>query len=525
MSRYPLADLFSSTFPFSDRLTRSLLRWVVGGLLVVLAGGMIVACDVFQSEEKSQPPSVEIVSPEPGASFSEAEEIHLEANVTDPDGDSVEVALAWRSSLDGQFAQGHEATASSLSPGTHDIWAVAHDIQGVADSVSVSISIDALPYSIEPAFPNLQFGRPTNMLPSPDGERFYLSEQNGVIRVFPSDTTASDAQVFVDLSDRVLLQNENSAEGLLGFALDPDFDQNGYFYVFYTAAGPYGGTSFNRAKGEGIRTILSRFEASGPTSAPRSSEKVLLEVDQPYRYHNGGQLAFGPDGRREELLYISLGDGGSAGDPDDRAQNTTNLYGTLLRIDPDGSTDDLPYGIPPDNPFVGEADRSEIFAYGLRNVWRFSFSPDGRIWGGDVGQGTWEEVDIIEKGKNYGWDQREGTHCYEPASGCQTEGLVDPIWDYDRSKGRSVTGGFVYHGSRLPGLQGTYIYGDYVSMRVWSLSFSGSSATENRLIAQNQALREGPGGLVSFVEGNDGHLYLLALDGRVHHLTPRDEGS
>lgn len=476
---------------------------------------MIAACDVIPSEDSNQAPSVKITSPADGATFSETETIQFTAEASDPDGDMIEGAIAWRSSIDGPFGEGRDVSASSLSPGTHDIWATVHDEQGHADSMSISLSIDGLPFGVEPAFPNLQFDRPTNMVPSPDGERFYVSEQKGVIRVFASDSTTSEAPVFVDLTDRVLLQDPSSAEGLLGFALDPDFEQNGYFYVFYTAAGPNGGRSFNRIKGAGIRTILSRFEATGPTRAVRSSEKVLLDVDQPYRWHNGGQLAFGPDG----LLYISLGDGGSSGDPDDRAQNTANLYGTILRIDPDGSTDDLPYGIPPGNPFVGEAGRSEIFAYGLRNVWRFSFSPDGRIWGGDVGQGQWEEIDIIEKGGNYGWDHREGTHCFEPASGCRTDDLIDPIWDYDRAKGRSVVGGYVYRGSRLPGLRGTYVYGDYATKRVWSLSFSGSSATDNRLIARHSTL------IASFAEGNDGHLYVLAFDGRIYHLTARDEAS
>lgn len=521
MLRRPLADHWSLGHPFSGWRLEPFKRGIVAGLLLVLAGGAFVACDIFSSEEVNEPPSVQIISPDEGASYSETEEVQFEAEATDPDGSITEGSLVWRSSIDGQFGQGPTA-AVTLSAGTHDIWAVARDKEGTADSVSISISIDALPYGMEPAFPSLQFDRPTNMVPSPDGDRFYLSEQNGVIRVFPAEASVSEAPVFVDLSDRVLLQEETSAEGLLGFTLDPEFDQNGYFYVLYTAAGPNGGREFSRAKGEGIRTILSRVEATGPSSAMRSSEEILLEVDQPYRWHNGGQLAFGP---QDGLLYISLGDGGSAGDPDDRAQNTYNLYGTILRIDPDGATDDVPYGIPPDNPFTDTGERSEIFAYGLRNIWRFSFSPDGRIWGGDVGQGQWEEIDIIEKGENYGWDHREGAHCFEPDAGCRTEGLVDPISDYGRSKGRSVTGGYVYHGSRLPDLQGTYIYGDYVSLRVWSLSFNGSSAGENRLIARNPALRDGPGGLVSFAEGLDGHLYLLGLDGRIYHLTPRDEPS
>lgn len=526
-----IADRFSLSSPFSGWWRTSPARMAVAVFLLVLAGIGGVACDLFSSGSDNRPPTAEIVAPPEGSSFSVGGGIRFKGQVSDPDGNLTGGSTRWRSSLDGRIGLGSETASADLSPGDHTIRLTATDGKGASASASISLTIEArpspseLPYRIERTFSNLQFDRPTNMEPSSDGERFYLTEQKGLIQVFPSEATATGSQVFLDLTDRVLLRDEHTAEGLLGFALDPEFAQNGYFYVLYTTEGPDGGRSYTPDTETGIRSVLSRFEAAGPESAKPGSEKVLLELDQPYRFHNGGQLAFGPDGGRDGNLYVSFGDGGSAGDPEDRAQDASSLYGTILRIDPDGSTGDRAYGIPPENPFAGSTDgRAEVFAYGLRNIWRFSFGSDGRLWGGDVGQGKWEEVDIIEKGKNYGWDQREGMHCFEPETGCQTNGLTSPIWEYDRSAGRSVNGGYVYRGSRLPDLEGTYVYGDHVSARVWSLSFSGTYATGNRLIAENPSLgrTDTQGGVASFAEGADGHLYLLSLNGKIYHLTPRN---
>lgn len=521
MYRFSLDDLFSGGWE------NSLSRCAATLVLLTLAGAVGTACDPFESDPENSPPEVQIVTPTDGSSFSEDGGIRFMGEVSDPDENVYGGSTIWHSSIDGRIGLGSEATSGDLSPGPHKIWFKATDENGAADSASISLTIEArpspseLPYRIERTFSNLQFDRPTNMEPSSDGDRFYLTEQKGVIQVFSSDAATTDAEVFLDLTDRVLLQNEHSAEGLLGFTLDPAFATNGYLYVLYTTEGPGGGRSYTSDTATGIRSVLSRFEASGPESADPESETVLLELDQPYQFHNGGQLAYGPDGH----LYISVGDGGSAGDPDDRAQDPTLLHGSILRIDPDESSGDRPYGIPSENPFAGSTDgRDEIFAYGFRNVWRFSFGPDGRLWGGDVGQAKWEEVDIIEKGKNYGWKTQEGMHCFESEFGCQTGGLARPIWEYNRSAGRSVNGGYVYRGSRLPALEGTYVYGDHASTRVWSLSFSGQYATGNRLLAENADLgRTGVhGGVSSFAEGEDGHLYLLSIDGTIHHLTPRN---
>ena len=199
------------------------------------------------------------------------------------------------------------------------------------------------------------------------------------------------------------------------------------------------------------------------------SEVVLLEVAQPFSNHNGGQIRFGQDG----YLYIALGDGGSGGDPLEHGQDRSTLLGTILRIDVDNPPDGQAYGIPADNPFAGNTEgyREEIYAYGLRNPWRFSFDPvTGELWAADVGQGAWEEIDRIESGGNYGWDVMEGFACFEPSAGCDQEGLILPVWTYGRSEGQSVTGGFVYRGPGVPSLAGRYVYADFGSGRIWALT-------------------------------------------------------
>ena len=437
--------------------------------------------------------------------------------------------MVWRSDLDGQIGLGPSTTSSALSPGAHTVWLVATDEGGAADSASVAITVEDrpeasdLPYRYERTFEALTFERPTNMEPGPDGERFYLTEQKGLIRTFENDPAASAAPVMLDLTDRVLLEDDHTAEGLLGFALDPDFAQNGTFYVLYTAAGPQGSRSYSpEDTTTGVRSVLARFRASGPTTASAATEQVLLTLDQPYIYHNGGQIAFGPE---DGYLYVSFGDGGKWGDPEDRAQDVGSLYGTILRIDPDGTSGEKPYGVPASNPFVGKEGRNEIYAYGLRNVWRFSFDEEGRLWAGDVGQGGYEEVNLIERGKNYGWDHREGQHCFEPKTGCRTEGLTDPVIDYGRgvSGGYSVNGGYLYEGPRLSGLEDTYIYGDHVNTKVWSATPAGQSVSGTRLIAKapegSPLYREGrDGGVATFAEGPEGRLYVLGLNGKIYRL-------
>jgi glucose/arabinose dehydrogenase len=235
---------------------------------------------------------------------------------------------------------------------------------------------------------------------------------------------------------------------------------------------------------------------------------VILEVSQPYSNHNGGQLAFGPDG----FLYIAVGDGGSGGDPQGNGQNLSTLLGSILRIDIDKQEGELKYAIPAGNPFAGNNDgyREEIFAYGLRNPWRISFDlSSGRLWAGDVGQNSYEEVDVIEKGKNYGWNIMEGKHCYSPPSNCTQSGLTLPVFDYGRAEGISITGGYVYRGPNLKGLVGKYIYADYGSKIVWAYDYSSKS---------NTLLFKAGFNIPTFGIDEDKELYLCGFDGKVYKM-------
>ena len=354
-------------------------------------------------------------------------------------------------------------------------------------------------YRIDDAFPGLTFKRPVDLQCARDGsDVLYVVEQDGIIRAVHNRHGAASAAVFLDLRSRV---NRNGNEmGMLGLAFHPDFKSHPEFFVDYTAS--RGSQRITRV----ARFALGRAATSGAvTAADPTSEQTVIEIDQPYANHNGGQVAFGPDG----MLYIALGDGGSAGDPQGNAQNPRALLGKLLRLD----VSKPPYAIPPDNPFASDAEkgRGEIFALGLRNPWRFSFDRvTGELWAGDVGQNTYEEVDRIEKGKNYGWDCREGMHPYQPESeqcdACKTaRGLVDPVWEYGRSEGICVTGGYVYRGRALPELAGWYVYGDYGSGAVWALHVVNGKA-ENRLLVHTTLL------ISSFGVDADGEIYLCAHD-------------
>jgi glucose/arabinose dehydrogenase len=326
---------------------------------------------------------------------------------------------------------------------------------------------------IEEAFPNLSFNDPVDIQNSGDtSNRLFVVSQPGVIYVFSNDPDVSTKKEFLNITDRVTNGGEM---GLLGLAFHPNYESNGYFFVNYTANNPR-------------RTIISRFKVSDtdPEDADENSELIILEVNQPYSNHNGGQISFGPDG----YLYNSYGDGGSGGDPQNNGQNLTTLLGSLIRIDIDNTSSNLNYSIPNDNPFFENDSgyREEIYAYGLRNVWRFCFDPvTQKLWAADVGQNAWEEIDIIGKGKNYGWRVMEGLHCFNPSSGCDTTGLTMPIWEYDHSSqgGYSITGGFVYRGSNAAELVGKYIYGDYITGNIWSSELNGTSVNNDLLFNTN----------------------------------------
>jgi glucose/arabinose dehydrogenase len=325
----------------------------------------------------------------------------------------------------------------------------------------------------------------------------FVTEQRGIIYDFPAANPQQGSHVFLDITDRV--NRGGNEEGLLGIAFDPDYPANGFFYVYYSAANPR-------------RSVVSRFsvDPGNRKVAAARSEVIIMEVAQPFSNHNGGQLAFGPDG----YLYIGLGDGGGAGDPQGNGQNLGTLLESILRVDVSERSAAGAYKVPVDNPFVHVSGaRGEIWACGLRNPWRFSFDRQtGLLWAGDVGQNMWEEIDIISKGANYGWNIMEGLHCYSPATGCDRSGLTLPLVEYDHSQGCSVTGGYVARGGRTPSLQGRYIYGDYCSGKIWALSYDGNAATQNMLLAESGL------SIASFGEDLAGNLYILSREGGIYTL-------
>ncbi|MFB3888140.1 MAG: sorbosone dehydrogenase family protein [Candidatus Bathyarchaeia archaeon] len=350
-------------------------------------------------------------------------------------------------------------------------------------------------YSVTTAFPFLTFNQPVGLTNAGDDtNRIFVVEQPGVVRVFQNSPSTAASKAFLDISDRVLYGGE---QGLLGLAFHPNYKQNGYFYVDYVADNPR-------------RTVIARYitSAADPDQADKSSEQVVLTVAQPFSNHKGGQLVFGSDG----YLYIGMGDGGSEGDPLGNGQNLSTMLGKILRIDVDSPSAGRNYGIPPDNPFAGNTQgyREEIFAYGLRNPWRFSFDmATGQLWVGDVGQDRLEEVDIVRNGGNYGWNIMEGT---QPYAGGNTAGLELPIWEYDHSLGNAIIGGYVYRGLTLQALTGQYVYGDYGSGRIWALTYNPPAAPTNTLLnASGLAIS-------SFGLDEQGELYICAFDGKIHTL-------
>lgn len=328
---------------------------------------------------------------------------------------------------------------------------------GGSSSISTETSSPS-PRTIPPlAFKALAggFTNPIGLeMPNDRSNRFFVVEQGGTIRILHLDGAVA-AQAFLDISSKVTSGGEL---GLLGVTFHPDFAANGRFFVNYTRTVQAGQ----------IQTVIAEYHVSAdPDLADPESERILLTQDQPFPNHKAGQLAFGPDG----FLYFGLGDGGSEGDPLGNGQNLATLLGKMLRIDVDHQDPGLPYAIPADNPFANsDTARHEIWAYGLRNPWRFSFERGtGRQFCGDVGQDRFEEVDTIQKGGNFGWNIMEGAHCFDPPVGCDKSGKILPIAEYDHSQGTAVIGGYVYKGTQIPSLTNLYIFGDLSSGNVWSL--------------------------------------------------------
>ncbi len=354
----------------------------------------------------------------------------------------------------------------------------------------------------ENAFPKLSFSQPVELTHAGDGSnRVFVVEQAGTIRVFDNNAQTALASTYLDIKSRVASGGEM---GLLGLAFHPKFSQNGYFFVNYTKNNPR-------------ETVISRFKvaSTGANTVDPATETILFKFQQPYANHNGGKILFGPDG----FLYIASGDGGSGGDPQNNGQNTASYLGKVLRVDVD-ATDKGNYGIPKDNPFAGGGSNklAEVYAYGLRNPWRISFDEQGRLWAGDVGQNKIEEVDIIQKGGNYGWRLKEGRSDYNNDGSNST--VIEPIWQYTHDNGDvSITGGAVYRGSANASLKGKYIYADYASGRVWVLT-ADNTPTGGK--ATNQLLINRAGAISAFGEDAQNELYLCEhSEGRILRLSTK----
>ena len=352
--------------------------------------------------------------------------------------------------------------------------------------------------AIEEAFPALSFEKPVDIQSAGD-TRLFVVEQGGAIQLFTNASSTTTKSGFLNIASKV--KSDGAEQGLLGMAFHPNFSSNGLFFVNYTR------------KDDGA-TVVERYlanPASGLQADPATAFEIIT-IDQPFANHNGGQLAFGPDG----YLYIGLGDGGSGGDPQGNGQNKKALLGKMLRIDVDTAAQGKSYSIPSTNPYAGNQQgfREEIFALGLRNPWRFAFDMTTKLlWAADVGQNAIEEVDIIEKGKNYGWNTTEGSSCYSPSSGCDKSGLTMPVAEYTHAVGQSITGGYVYRGSQIPALRGRYIYADFVSGRVWSLNYANSKAEVTQLFDTDLNIS-------TFGQDKDKELYFASYsEGKIYKLT------
>lgn len=339
--------------------------------------------------------------------------------------------------------------------------------------------------------------RPIVLTHANDGSnRIFVATQRGVLHVFPNDQQVKKSKVFLDIESKVVYNDRQNEEGLLGMTFHPNYKENGQFFIYYTT------------RDEPQMSVISRFRVSknDPDKADPKSEEVIMRIKQPYWNHNGGTIEFGPDG----MLYVALGDGGAGNDPHGNGQDLSTLLGSILRIDVDKKSDGRNYAIPQDNPFVGHKDaRGEIWAYGVRNIWRLSFDREsGALWAADVGQNLWEEVNIIRRGGNYGWNLREGAHPFGVQGSDAREGLIEPIWEYDHEVGRSVTGGVVCHSDRIPELQGAYIYGDYISGRLWALKYD---AAANKVISNDSIPSSAALQPISFGSDQNGDVYMLVV--------------
>ena len=374
---------------------------------------------------------------------------------------------------------------------------------------------------LQQVFRAAQIDRPMWMEEAPDGSgRIFVVEQSGIILMVHKGSDGSQATEVLRIGGARLYDEHANEKGLLGFAFHPKFKENGKFYVYYTHVLDDGS----------ITTVTSEFRMSAQDrdKADPASERKLLVIQRPWWNHEGGCLAFGPDG----YLYIGSGDGGHQRDPNNNGQNLSVMLGKMMRIDVDHPAEGKSYGIPADNPFVNKPGAlPEIWVWGLRNPWRFSFDREtGLLWEGDVGEDNWEEVNLLTKGGNYGWSVREGFHEFKtaPPGGGP---YVDPVLEYAHNRylaqqslfpthslGACIIGGYVYRGKKYPSLQGVYIYGDYVVGTIWGFRYENGKVTESdTLLAQ-------PKNIGGFAQDADGEVYMLSLyDGRIFAIVPADE--
>lgn len=361
------------------------------------------------------------------------------------------------------------------------------------------------------AFKKFKPYRPIVITHFGDGSnRLVVAEQTGKIYVLKPGEDVESPALLINLESKIEYKDKENEEGLLGLAFHPKFKENGAFFVYYTA-------KYTGRPGAKRESVVSRFRLSQEDSAQGdpASEVELLRIPQPFWNHNGGTLCFGPDG----MLYIGLGDGGAANDPQGNGQKMDTLLGKILRIDVDQATSDKPYGIPADNPFVKTAGaRPEIYALGVRNIWRMSFDrATGAFWVADVGQNLWEEINIVKKGDNLGWNIRESRHGFNPPNAGPRPELLEPIWEYHHDIGKSITGGHVYRGKQVPALVGKYLYADYVTGKIWALEYDAQAGQvkANYIL---QCVDQNPP-IMTFGEGEDGEVYCASTFGFIYTFT------
>lgn len=412
------------------------------------------------------------------------------------------------------IAEGFESAADLCFDAANNRLLIPDMKAGTLTALPTTIAgfeVDESPLALktEVAFPDLEWTgwkfedkgkvvplRPIVLTHAGDGSnRVFVATQHGQIHVFPDDQKAKKTKVFLDMQAKVFYHDNENEQGFLGLTFHPQYKKNGEFFVFYTD------------KKKKTENVLSRFKVSkdDPDKADPDSEEELFRIARPYWNHDGGTVCFGPDG----YLYFTLGDGGAANDPHGHGQNMKSVLGKVLRIDVDRKDVGLKYGIPKDNPFVDKKDvRPEIWASGLRNIWRMSFDrATGQLWAGEVGQNLYEEINLIVKGGNYGWNPRESYHPFGPRGAGVRADFIDPIWEYHHDVGKSITGGHVYRGKLMPELQGHYLYADYVTMRHWALKYDN----QLKRVVANREIKHPSVPVLSFGEDEKGEVYFLTF--------------